>query len=131
MSSRTTRIRGTRRSSLGRRVQKKGDHTSRGSRTREQSTSSSLGPPTTSPPMENFGTGAIRRQVEFCYDLIPVTLQKLVMDRFRLGKEKYGPNMWKPGIPYDNLLNHLENHLLCLKAQLLEKDPARRETLLM
>jgi hypothetical protein len=62
------------------------------------------------------------------WDLIPPEGEIAEMDRFVMGLKKYGKDNWRLGIPYSNVLSHLENHLKALKIQLLMK-PSREKDL--
>ena len=45
------------------------------------------------------------------FDLIPSCALRRLAAIYKEGAEKYGPANYKSGIPFSNIVNHLENHL--------------------
>lgn len=66
-----------------------------------------------------FASGAVRsNDVDHLrFDLIPPNALKRLAARYAMGAEKYGDHNYLKGIPYSNIINHLEAHLNKFKTQ--------------
>src|SRR5260221_2113646 len=66
------------------------------------------------PILEAFSTGAVRRKVETTSrtDLIPLEALLALGERYHYGAtvRGYGERNWEKGIPYSNLLQHMQVH---------------------
>lgn len=61
---------------------------------------------------QTFETGAVRGALDNVrYDLIPASALRRLAMTYADGAKKYGDRTWERGIPTDNLLNHLINHI--------------------
>jgi hypothetical protein len=64
-----------------------------------------------------FSTGAKRSKDAngVRYDLISVVGLRRLAARYALGAANYGPENWRHGFPYSDVINHLQNHLELFK----------------
>jgi hypothetical protein len=70
--------------------------------------------------IRQFDSGAVRsNDVDHLrFDLIPPVPLRRLAARYGMGAEKYGDHNYLSGIPYSNILNHVENHINKLKVKL-------------
>lgn len=59
-----------------------------------------------------YVTGAKRSERKPRYDLIPSVALRRLAARYEMGLKHYGEHNWKLGLPFDDTLNHLIDHLL-------------------
>lgn len=73
-----------------------------------------------------FASGAKRKELETRFDLIcPIGTRKLA-DICAEGAKVYGDFNWTKGIPRQNIINHLENHLNLYKLGNRSEDHAAK-----
>ena len=81
------------------------------------------------PPVRNesntvkFDTGAQRRDIgPLKYHLIPPGPLRRLANRYGLGAINYGPDNWRKGIPYSEMINHIEEHIARFKEKNVSDD---------
>jgi hypothetical protein len=80
----------------------------------------------TSEPHHTFESGAVRSErLKARYDLIPGQALKRLALRYALGAEKYGEWNWANGLPVDDLLNHVIEHLMKARDKFVAMQAAR------
>jgi len=82
---------------------------------------------TPDPGTETFSSGATRSKHPELqkHHLVAEHGQRRLACRFGLGDTNYPPYNWRKGIPFGNLLDHLEEHLLRLRTKLRENKSYR------
>jgi hypothetical protein len=69
-------------------------------------------------PIRKFESGAIRSSDvdHLRFDLIPHLALKRLAARYGMGAQKYGDHNYLKGMPFSNIVNHMENHVNKFKA---------------
>lgn len=76
--------------------------------------------------MKTFNSGAQRQELETRFDLVCPEGLKALADICSEGAIKYGEFNWTKGIPRQNIVNHLENHLNLYKKGKRDEDHAAK-----
>ena len=84
--------------------------------------------------MHTFASGAKRSELKPRYDLIPSVALEALARRYALGAERYGEYNWQKGLPFNDVFNHMQDHMEHFKQWVLEplaaaEHPGRREDL--